>query len=317
MRRGFRKYQLGAAIVAIGIAVIVGSVIWRNTHRAATEQKQTEQKQTAVSTFPASANTGVPAGVSLERVPQDVSSGPGWGWNKYGWVQITAPNAVIDGLDINGSLQSKFPGLQVKNTRIRCTGENDWCLAIASSTTVTDTEIGGQADGKTFGKATGVLSAGSDAKNVLKRLNIHNTSDGLRLDGGTVLEDSWVHDLSMGDIPLAHSDGIQTTGGANVLISHNRIETGNNCNVFVQWLAGQPKISSYQVIDNLFVSGNRNQEQTSYGVCIYGEGVSAPVAITGNTFSRGWQVEAITAPPETTLGSNKYTDGAPTGPPSK
>ncbi|MEO6702933.1 MAG: hypothetical protein ABI140_05480 [Jatrophihabitantaceae bacterium] len=305
---------VGALLIVAGVVALM---VVKHRHQPTPHSTAIGAPRVRPGAFPDASTTGVPAGTQLRKVPEQLTSGPGWKWNPYGWVQVGSTNVTINGLDINGSIHSSFGGLTIQDSRIRCTGENDWCVSIASKTVVRDTEIGGQADGHTFGKATGVLSAGSGAQNVLQGLNIHNTSDGLRLDGGTELIDSWVHDLSMGDIPDAHSDGVQSTGGANVSITGNRIESGNNCNVFVQWLSGQPEISHYQVGRNLFVSQNRNNQQTSYGVCIYGNGVQGPITVQDNTFSRGWQVGAVTAPPEASLSGNKYTDGSATAEVSK
>jgi len=318
VRSTVRRYlPLAVALVSVLVAAAALAVGWhyheRNRHQQAAGNPRTH------SGFPDGSDTGVPPGTRLTRVPADRTSGDGWAWNKYGWVQVTAANARLSGLDIDGSLHSTVSGVTITDTRIRCTGENDWCLSIGSHTTVTDTEIGGQSDGHSFGKAAGVLSVGSDAGNLLQRLNVHNTSDGLRLDGGTRLADSWVHDLIMGDPadPGAHSDGVQSTGGGNVVIEGNRFETGNNCNVFVQWLAGQPPVTEYTVTGNYFGSGNRNGQQTSYGVCIYGSNVDGPVTVTGNVFSRGWQVGAATVPPAAVVSGNRYADGAPVTPVSR
>lgn len=299
---------IAGVCVVVAAGVLAGGLWLSHRHK----QHYSAGSEPHTAGFPDAATTGVPTGTKLTRVPQDKTSGDGWAWNRYGWIQVQSDGATLTGLDVDGSIHSDKSGVTITDTRIRCTGENDWCLSIGSDTTVRDTEIGGQGDGHSFGKAAGVYSGGSGSGNVLQRLNIHNTSDGLRIDGGTTLEDSWVHDLIMGDPvdPGAHSDGVQSTGGANVVITHNRFETGNNCNVFVQWLSGQPNVSHYQVSDNLFLSGHRNDQQTSYGVCIYGQGVQGPVSVTGNTFSHGWQVAALTAPPETTLSANHFIDGA-------
>lgn len=307
MRQSAPLLIAAVAVVVAALVLLVG--FWLND-RNNSVPAPTSQPHTAG--FPDASTTGVPAGTKLTRVPQDRKSGDGWAWNAYGWVQVQSDNVTLSGLDIDGSVHSTKAGLTITDTRIRCTGEHDWCLSLGTRSTVRDTEIGGQSDGHSFGPATGVYSGGTDSNNVLQRLNIHHTSDGLRIDGGTTVEDSWVHDLIMGDPadPTAHSDGIQSTGGANVSITHNRIETGNNCNVFVQWLSGNPAISNYQVTDNLFVAGARNGQQTSYGVCIYGRNVSAPIRVSNNQFSHGWQVAALTAPPEAVVSANRFTDGA-------
>ncbi|MEO6702932.1 MAG: DUF4082 domain-containing protein [Jatrophihabitantaceae bacterium] len=250
---------------------------------------------------------GVPAGMVLKTVPGQLTSGTGWRWDGSA-VQVTGANAILDGLDINGPVHNSSNNLVITDTRIRCTGETQWCLSLGNNSRVVSTEIGGGANGTSFVAATGVWSGGSGAANVLDKVDIHNTSDGMRVDGGTTLTNSHIHNLSMGDIPGAHSDGIQSTGGANVVLTGNVIETGNNCNVFLQWLSGNAAIASYKISGNTFVAGNRNGEQTSYGVCAYSPDVSG-VTITNNTFSHGFQVGPLTTPAGSTVSGNVYTDG--------
>jgi hypothetical protein len=218
---------------------------------------------------------------------------------------------VLQGLDINGSVNSGVSNVVIQNTRIRCTNEDQWCLSVGPHTVVQDTEIGGGANGSTFTAAIGVWSGGSSSGNVFQRVNIHNTSDGMRIDGGTTIVDSYIHNLVMGDsaAPGAHSDGIQSTGGSNVVVKHNSFQSGNNCNVFVQWLSGNEQIKNYTVTGNKFTAGNRNGEQTSYGVCAYGTGVPGPVAVTNNMFSSGFEVKAYTAPAGATVSGNTDFNG--------
>ncbi|MCW2540869.1 MAG: hypothetical protein JWN95_2594 [Frankiales bacterium] len=247
------------------------------------------------------------AGTPLTSVPGQAKSGPGWTWTGSA-LAVTGTNVTLSGLDINGPVQGSPTGLTVVNTRIRCTGETQWCISLGSHSKLSHTEIGGGASGTAFVSAIGVWSGGSTAGNVLDSVDIHNTSDGLRIDGGTTLTNSYIHNLSMGEIPGAHSDGIQSTGGANVTVSNNRFESGNNCNVFLQWLSGNAAISNYVISGNTFTPGNRNGEQTSYGVCAYSPNV-AGVTLTNNKFVRGYQVGPATLPAGSKVSGDVYTDG--------
>ena len=80
--------------------------------------------------FPDASTTGVPTGTTLTQVPAQATSGTGWRWDGNHTVVVTAPNTTITGLDINGSLTNTYPGVTIKNTRIRCTNENNWCLTL-------------------------------------------------------------------------------------------------------------------------------------------------------------------------------------------
>lgn len=69
--------------------------------------------------------------------------------------------------------------------------------------------------------------------NVISRTEIRKTSDGLRLDGGTTVVDSWIHDLVINQIGGVHSDGSQTTAGSSpIVFQHDSIMGGTNDAVF-------------------------------------------------------------------------------------
>ncbi len=223
---------------------------------------------------------------------------------------------TLSGLDIDGSLHSSVSGLTVLDTRIRCTGEQSWCVSLGSASTVRDSEIGGGRDGHTFGPAIGLLSGrynGTIAPNAIARVNIHHTLHGMRVDGDTTVQDSYIHDLPMGDAPFqdAHTDAIMSTAGGNNVIRHNTLQGGNNCEVFVQWQEGNEPIGAYEVQDNQFLAVTRNGQQPTFGVCMEDRGIKGPLSVIDNTFSRGWQVGPIESPPGTVVSANKYSDGAP------
>lgn len=280
---------------------------------SAPTKSSTPSKPPSTSSSPSTAPTssGVPVGTTMRTVPGQLTSGPGWTWTGSA-LKLTGGNVTLNGLDINGPVQGSFSNVTIQNSHIRCTGETQWCISLGDHNKLINDEIGGGANGSTFVSAIGVWSGGSGSNNIINGVDIHNTSDGLRIDGGTTLMDSYVHNLVMGDSVAAgaHSDGVQSTGGSNVTISNNRFESGTNCNVFMQWLSGNPAITNYTVTGNTFTAGNRNGLQTSYGVCGYSPDVSG-VSITNNTFGYGFQVGPFTAPSGSNISGNKYTDGKP------
>ncbi|HTZ43825.1 MAG TPA: DUF4082 domain-containing protein [Jatrophihabitans sp.] len=280
---------------------------------SASTSKPAPSSSTPTSSAPSgsSSGAGVPAGTSLTAVPAQATSGAGWTWTGSA-LKITGPNVTLNGLDINGAVQGSYDNVTISNSKIRCTNESQWCVSLGNHNKLQNDEIGGGANGTTFGSAIGLWSGGSNAGNVISGVDIHNTSDGMRIDGGTTITGTYVHNLIMGDPadPSAHSDGIQSTGGANVTVSNSRFETGNNCNIFLQWLSGNPAISNYTITGNSFTAGNRNGQQTSYGVCAYSPDVSG-VTISNNTFSYGYQVSPLTAPSGSNVSGNVYTDGKP------
>jgi hypothetical protein len=268
-------------------------------------------------------SAGVPSGTTLRAVPTQVTSGTGWSSDGSGNVTVTSSGVTLDGLDIRGRVDVRAGSFTLKNSRIRCVGENDWCIALPAHSAIRNSEIGGGADGRTYGHAVAVWTGDSNAGNVIDGLLIHHQISGIRLDGGTTVTNSWIRDLPMGD-PVKnlvtgqvnyddHSGGIMSTFGANVVLRGNRIEGGNTANVFVQHDvtdASAPTISNWLVENNDFVNVSKNGQVCSWGFRIEPTGVTSPVTVRNNTFTRGWQVTPYGVPSYTSRSGNVYTDGA-------
>ena len=263
--------------------------------------------------FPDASNTGVPAGTSLVSVPGQQRQGPGWKWDGAR-VVVTQDNAVISGLDVNGAVYNGKKGVIIKNSRIRCTKERDWCVTLGAGAILTDSEIGGGVDGSTFQPSIGVLSgywASGQAGNVVRRVNIHHTVHGMRVDGDTTVVDSYLHDFPMGQSgwETAHTDGIMCTAGASVTVRHNRLETGNTAPFFVQWQSGNVKISGYLIENNYIVGVKQNNQLSSYGVFFENKGIASSPVIRNNTFAGVFEAGHILAPRGSSVTGNVTTDG--------
>ncbi|MGN6331338.1 MAG: DUF4082 domain-containing protein [Motilibacteraceae bacterium] len=242
------------------------------------------------STWPGATNTGVPAGTTLTKVS--------------GNYRVTTPGAVISGLDIEGSLVIAADNVTVKNTRVRGIGEPSWVVSLATHSTLQDVEIGGGASGTDWSLATAIYSGGNTSGNKIIRVNMHHTQDGVRLDGGTTLQDSWIHQLNYGG--GAHSDGIQATQGDNDVVRHNTIEGGNNDSIFLQTTGGDPQIHNVTIDGNLLLGTTSGSALSSYGVS---NETASNVSLTNNVFNRTWQVGA-TGGSFVSFSGNTYTDGS-------
>jgi hypothetical protein len=88
-----------------------------------------------------------------------------------------------------------------------------------------------------------------------RRLNIHGTNDGVKLDSDILLEDSYIHDLAVNNSG-AHQDGMQSMGGSNVTIRHNRIKArvGANQNAGVFLATDFSPLDNYKT-ENNWISG--------------------------------------------------------------
>lgn len=255
----------------------------------ATSSPTSSSTSSSSSSWPGATNTGVPAGTSLTKVA--------------GNYRVTTPGAVVSGLDIEGSLDIAADNVTVKNTRVRGIGEPSWIVSLATHSTLQDVEIGGGASGTDWSLATAIYTGGSNSGNKIIRVNMHHMQDGVRLDGGTTLQDSWIHQLNYNG--GAHSDGIQATQGDNDIVRHNTIEGGNNDAIFLQTTGGDPQIHNVTIDGNLLLGTTSGSALSSYGVS---NETASNVSLTNNVFNRTWQV-GPTGGNFVTFSGNTYTDG--------
>ena len=265
-----------------------------------------------VRAYPDAGNTGVRAS-RLVAVPAQQTSGPGWRWDGSK-VVVTRNGARISRLDINGALLNEKSGVVIRNSRIRCTGEDNWCVTLGSGSTLRDSEVGGGEDGTTFQPSIGVLSGSYDSRqepNLVLRVDIHHTVHGMRVDGDTTVLDSYLHDFPMGNPGWedAHTNGIMCTAGANVKIRHNTITTGNTAPIFVQWQDGNVGIASYRIRNNLIVGVERYDQLSSYGIMFEDVGIDRAPVIRANRFSGDFQAGHILAPRGSTVIENVTSTG--------
>jgi hypothetical protein len=265
-------------------------------------------------------------GVALERVPQDVTSGPGWVWRTVGGVgvlDVTSSGAVLDGLDIQGPVYNNGgtdarTALKLTITRslIRCIGENNFCLTLGPGSVATDVEVGGGADGKTFIGTLGVLTGNwtkAQALTTITRMNLHHVVQGFRQDGDSLIQDSYVHDMTMGDAPApdGHSECVFVSAGANNSLVHNTMSHGNSAVIFVQHGGSpNPLISNLVIRQNRLIAVLHNGQNSTWGVTIENKGIGSNIQVTDNVFDKtGWGAGPGQAPPGSTTTGNKYTDG--------
>ena len=227
----------------------------------------------------------MPAGVSLK------SSGA---------LTITTANAVIDGLDISGSVEVRAANVVIRNSRIHGTGP--WGVYVRSgSLTITDSEI--------YGGFENAL--GYDNWTAL-RLNIHGVgSDGVKLGSNTRLEDSWLHDFT--PTPDAHADGGQLQAGeTNIVVRHNTIDlaTSKNANaaLFIAPDLG-PSAPGPLLIENNYLNGGNFTVQIVDGN--WGQYFLDNITLRNNVFGRNSQYGPLRTNVPVTTSNNTYTDGAP------
>jgi len=181
----------------------------------------------ALPNYPDETCTGVPSGTTLQAVPGSATSGAGWTWDSVDQiVTVTADGAVIDSLDVAGCIVVEAVGVTIKRSKAQCITTS---LSPAARDpqnprlTVEDTEVAcPDMDG-----TTGIGDRNID----VQRTNIHGCENGFDMDSDATITDSFIHDLHQSVI--AHTDGLQSAVGSNLVIRHNRFyaETPGACGV--------------------------------------------------------------------------------------
>jgi hypothetical protein len=224
---------------------------------------------------PGPGNTGVPAGTKL---------------TPSGSISLTKQGQMVDSLDITGCVEVHAANVVITKTRIRCTDYYPVRMFPGASLTIEDSEIAASGGSATSGIAFGDYTA--------RRINVHGAADGLKSDNNVLVEDSWIHDnwLGVGD----HADGVQSTGGSNVVYRHNFIDVvdhgsghGGGPNACFQ-VGNENGIVSTFVIDGNWLYGG--------GWVINFGGGGTGNRIVNNRFGRGKAEVA---------GQSKYPDYGP------
>jgi len=134
-----------------------------------------------------------------------------------GSLTITTDGAVLENLDIAGTVEIDADNVTLRNFRIDG-GDTSYGISIKSGHGGILIE-----DGEIFDIHSAAILAYSDF--TARRLHIHDSgADGLKVQGGsgpTVVEYSFIEKL--GRNPTAHADGNQTRGGSNIAFRYNNI----------------------------------------------------------------------------------------------
>jgi hypothetical protein len=216
--------------------------------------------------YPDETNTGVPAGITLQ---------------KSGSVFASRAGQVIEGLDITGEIVVTAPNVVIKNTKLtggRGAGSSDWAIIIRDNSdnlTIQDSEVTTPAGSE---QDIPCIFNISDSAPRLLRVNIHGCTQGVS-SGAGLIEDSYIHDMSQ--VPgLSHVDSIASNGGGGLTVRHNTI-----FNQFAQTAAvalfQDFGIQKDDLIENNLIAGG--------GYSIYGGGgkfgATSNIKIINNRFS--------------------------------
>lgn len=252
------------------------------------------------SEFPGATTTGVPAGVNLQAY-----TGP---------ARITTEGTVIDGALITEPLviTAGAHNVTIRNSVVRA---QSFFLVLndegATNLRIIDSEL----DGLGFADND---SAVAGRNYTLTRVNIHGTSDGVKLGSNVTIQESYIHDLAI--FPGSHNDGIQSLGSDNVVIRRNTVIVPQGATSAIM-LSTESASSMRDIkIDNNLLGGGT---YTVYGGYQHGVDDLSRVSgivisnnrITTSVSARGGDSGPFTSvdSPAVTLNGNVWYDGLQAG----
>jgi hypothetical protein len=237
----------------------------------------------ATTSWPDGSTTGVPPGTVLTN---------------SGSINVTTAGSVIQNRNVTGQIIVKAANVTIKNCRINANGGFWGIDADGFNANVTDCEI--------FNSNAGDSAIVGEGGQYL-RLNIYGFENGLRPQGGNLVQDCYIHDLGSG--PNGHLDGIGIQSGSNTTVRHNRIEGQDTSCVFIK--------DDFSAIGNILVDNNLliNQPGKRVAYTVYsdargGHGGITGVKFTSNVMQRGvWGYASIERNIVTWTNNRDYVTG--------
>lgn len=254
--------------------------------REAEPEPEPEPATTPATRFPDAASTGVQDGVTLQPV---------------GSLTVTEDGTVLEGLDVSGRIEVLADDVVIRNVRV--SGSNAHLIRNRGRNLLIEhVTLRGQQP----------CSAGIAFNHYTARhVDVSGCADGLKANNDVVIERSYIHGLRKW--AGTHNDGIQGTGGSNIVIRDNRIEG--------PWRQSTSAIkldSHNRHLDDVLVQGNLI---SGGGFSVYLEAKGAMRAptnarIVDNVFVAGsmtWAWLRVTSDPTQVISGNTWDDGTPIG----
>jgi Right handed beta helix region len=220
-----------------------------------------------------------------------------------GVTEITRSGTVIDGKDIRCGLLIRADNVTVRRSRVVTATE----IPIRTEdgrrgARIIDTEIDGSPGGC-------IAAIGYEGWTAI-RVDIHGCGDGVRIETGSTLQDSWIHDFWDGtvngqQVDDPHHDGAQSTGGSGMTIRHNRIDNPKDQTSCIL-IGGEFGAPSNVLIENNYLNGG------NYSIYLDPKGSNR--VIRNNVFTRNHVYGPLRLEGTYTFTGNRYTDGAPVTP---
>jgi hypothetical protein len=212
--------------------------------------------------FPDASNTGVPDGMTL-TVTSDLT--------------IDSPG-VVEGKDVNGTVNINASNVTFRASRV--TGTGFGMIRVKNGATgvrIEDVTVNGHGNSGIAG------SNGIWGPATVLRADISGVENGVVPSSGSLLQDSWIHDLAAPGSP--HIDGVQLDGGqSDVKVLHNTIdmrEWNQTATVMIDNYSGA--ISNIQVARNRLLGAG----YTVYSDGSFNSNSISDVSFTDNHMVKG------------------------------
>lgn len=231
--------------------------------------------------YPDTTNTGPNPAIVLKKVPQEVTSGPGWFWDPRGWIVVNGSNALVRGIEVKSTIAVHVDNAIIEHVRVAAKGET---FGIAIENNVTGTIIRNAEIGAPIGEErllVGIkdIRGGATGTRVL-RSEFYNSSTAIQIYQG-VIRDNYIHTPGFKDGD--HINGITSNGSRRALtIEHNTILNPHN------------QTDAIGLFEDFGVEANRtieNNLMAGGGYTLYaGQNTGGPptynIKVTNNRFSR-------------------------------
>ncbi|MEO1060902.1 MAG: right-handed parallel beta-helix repeat-containing protein [Actinomycetota bacterium] len=246
----------------------------------------TEPPAPAEPSYPSADTTGVQDGVAL---------------TPSGSITVREDGAVIEGLDVTGTITVRADDVTIRNVRVSSSASH-LIRNHGDNLLIEDVTLVGQQP----------CSAGVGFTNyTARRVDVSGCADGLKANGNVLVEDSYIHDLRKW--AGTHNDGIQSTGGSNIVVRNNTIQGAFRDSVSgVKFTSEFNHLSNVTIEGNLFSGGNYTIYLTKK------PGMRAPtdIRIADNVFVEGtakWGWLYNDNDPSQVFENNVWDDGTPVG----
>ena len=272
VRLGRRRRRATVAVVLVTLGLSACG-----TDESETITSRAPSPTSATLTYPDATDTGVPGGVELRRVPQDLTEGPGWRWTGQGIV-VTGAGTTLTGLDVTGNIEVWADDVTIEKSRITTSGDT-WAVGArsASGLRVVDSTISGGGERL----EVGVKDICGCSQITVLRNDIADWTSGIQMSRG-VIRDNFVHDPKLRDGD--HINGLTHNGGrtdGSLLIRHNTILNSLDQTDAIGLFADFGAVMNVTVDDNLLAGGS----YSLYAGAGEDANPTSNVVITNNRFS--------------------------------